>query len=119
MSDWPEERRSADLARRVAELEAENHRLRDLLGLGREDRAVSASPWEPTLFPAEGPPVVSGVTRRSSPQQKVELFRALFRAGTMPTHSAGKMAGLTSQGGDRLSRVDGRIVAGPTGSCWL
>jgi superfamily II DNA or RNA helicase len=79
MSDWPEERRSADLARRVAELEAENRRLRDLLGLGREDRAVSTSPWEPTLFPAEGPPVVSRVTRRSSPQQKVELFRALFR----------------------------------------
>ena len=34
MSDWPEEGRSAELARRVAELEAENRRLSDLLGLG-------------------------------------------------------------------------------------
>ena len=79
MSDWPEEGRSAELARRVAELEAENRRLSDLLGLGREDRAVSASVWGPTLFPAEGPPLVSRVTQRSSPQQKVELFRAFFR----------------------------------------
>jgi hypothetical protein len=52
--------------------------LRDLFGLGREDRAVSATAWEPTPFPAEGPPLVSRVIQRSSPQQKVELFRALF-----------------------------------------
>jgi hypothetical protein len=69
MSDWPEERRSVDLAPRVAELEAKNRHLRDLLGLGREDHAVSASACEPTLFPAEGPRLVSRVTQRSSPQQ--------------------------------------------------
>jgi len=53
--------------------------LRDLLGLGREDRAASVSAWEPTLFPADRPALGSGVTQRSSSQQKVELFRALFR----------------------------------------
>ena len=57
----------------------ENRRLRDLLGLGREDRAAPVSAWEPTLFPAEGPSLASGVTQQSSSQQKVALFRALFR----------------------------------------
>ena len=63
----------------MAELEAENRRLRDLLGLGRADRAVPVGAWEPTLFPAEVPALASGVTQRSSSRQKVELFRALFR----------------------------------------
>ena len=67
------------MAERVATLEAENRRLRDLLGLGREDRAAAVGAWEPTLFPANRSAFASGVTRRSSSQQKVELFRALFR----------------------------------------
>ena len=53
--------------------------MRDLLGLGRADRAVPVGAWEPTLFPAEVPALASGVTQRSSSRQKVELFRALFR----------------------------------------
>jgi superfamily II DNA or RNA helicase len=70
---------SEELARRVTELEAENRRLRDLLGLDREDRAVPVRAWEPTLFPQGRPSVVSGVTQRSRPEQKVALFRELFR----------------------------------------
>lgn len=62
---------SEELARRVTELEAENRRLRDLLGLDREDRAVPVRALEPTLFPQGRPSVVSGVTQRSRPEQKV------------------------------------------------
>jgi superfamily II DNA or RNA helicase len=79
MSDSSEELRPDDLARRVADLEAENRRLRELLGLGRADRAAPVSVWEPTLFPPAVPTVGSDVTQRSSPARKVELFRALFQ----------------------------------------
>lgn len=67
------------MAKRVATLEAENRRLRDLLGLGREDRAPAVGAWEPTLFQANRSASAPDVTQRSSSQQKVELFRALFR----------------------------------------
>lgn len=78
MSDGPDGSALDYLARRVAELEAENGRLRDLLGLGREDRSAVVPTWEPTLFPSEATGLASGVTRRSSPQEKVRLFRTLF-----------------------------------------
>ena len=51
MSDGSVERRLEDLARQVAELEAENQRFRELLGLEREDRSSPVEAWEPTLFP--------------------------------------------------------------------
>jgi hypothetical protein len=78
MTDRADER-SEDLARRVQELEVENRRLRDLLGLERRDRATPVTAWEPTLFREEGLRQASGITQRSSPQQKIDLFRALFR----------------------------------------
>lgn len=67
---------AVDLARRIAELEAENRRLRQLLGV---DGHVSGAPtWEPTLFtkPAESTRLVG---RKSTPQEKVALFRDLFQ----------------------------------------
>jgi hypothetical protein len=67
-----------DLLRRVAGLEAENRRLRDLLGLDRDDRAAPVEAWEPTLFGA-GNMVGASVTHSSAPEEKVRLFRALFR----------------------------------------
>ena len=77
MSDGSVERRLEDLARQVAELEAENQRFRELLGLERGDRSCRVEAWEPTLFPGQARPA-STVTRRSSPEEKVELFRSLF-----------------------------------------
>jgi len=71
--------RSKELARRVADLEGENRRLRDLLGLDREDRTVPVGVWEPTLFAEPTPHAASGVDQRSSPETKVRLFRDLFR----------------------------------------
>jgi superfamily II DNA or RNA helicase len=35
--------------------------------------------WEPTLFPARASSLASVVTQASSPEEKVELFRGLFR----------------------------------------
>src|ERR1700716_4360534 len=66
-----------DLARRVAELEAENRRLRQLLGI---DGRPSASPgWEPTLFTERAEATERKVNRRSPPDEKLALFRALFQ----------------------------------------
>ena len=67
---------AVDLARRVTELEAENRRLRQLLGVER--RPSSPSAWEPTLF-AEPADLARHVDRRSTPQEKVALFRELFQ----------------------------------------
>ena len=69
---------SRDVGRRIAELEAENRRLRDLLGLDREDRASAPATWEPTLFP-ESLASHPRVTQRSPSEDKVALFRSLFR----------------------------------------
>jgi len=55
-----------ELHRQLAEMRAENERLRDLLGVGTRDEAVS--PWEPTLFVDAGPPdeaAAAVVDRRS------------------------------------------------------
>ena len=79
MRDCSGARRSDDLARRVAELEVENRRLRDLLGLEREDRAVPVGAWEPTMFPERASSLALAVSQGSSPEEKVDLFRALFR----------------------------------------
>ena len=66
-----------DLARRVAELERENRLLRHLLGI---DARPSLTPaWEPTLFTGQANTTPRAVNRRSPPEEKVALFRALFR----------------------------------------
>ena len=72
---------SADeLATALAEIEslrAENERLRGLLGLTGERDAEPPTAWEPTLFaPVAVPRPV--VDRRSSPAEKIGLFRSLF-----------------------------------------
>jgi len=74
----PVDGRVDDLLRRIEAAEAENQRLRDLLGMEREDRAVPVEAWEPTLF-AGGPTSAASVTHRSAPEEKVALFRVLFR----------------------------------------
>jgi superfamily II DNA or RNA helicase len=69
-----------DLAAALAEIEslrAENERLRGLLGLNGDRESVPPVAWEPTLFvPAVPPRPV--VDRRSSPADKIGLFRSLF-----------------------------------------
>ena len=62
---------AVDLARRIAELEAENRRLRQLLGV--DGHVSGATTWEPTLFtkPAESTRLIG---RKSTPQEKVALF---------------------------------------------
>ena len=67
---------AVDLARRVAELEAENRRLRQLLGF--DGRPSVAPTWEPTLFTGQAEAAGRKVNRRSPPEEKVALFRALF-----------------------------------------
>ncbi len=65
------------LRRQIAELRAENERLRGLLGVGTRNEAVS--PWEPTLFvEAEGDACNAPVDRNSPREAKVALFRSLF-----------------------------------------
>ncbi len=63
----------------LAELRAENARLRGLLGLDERAEAPT-TPWKPTLFSSEDPatPVPVGVDRGSPPEAKVALFRSLF-----------------------------------------
>ena len=58
-------------------LRLENERLRALLGLDIERTAEPPTSWEPTLFASPAPPR-SSVDRRSSPADKVQLFRSLF-----------------------------------------
>ena len=68
---------AVDSGRRVAELETENRRLRQLLGI---DGRLSVAPaWEPALFTEPAETAERKVNRRSPPEKKVELFRALFR----------------------------------------
>ena len=68
---------AVDMARRVAELEAENRRLRQLLGF--DGRTSVVPTWEPTLFTGQTEAAGHTVNRRSPPEEKVALFRALFR----------------------------------------
>lgn len=69
-----------ELAAALAELEvlrAENERLRGLLGLTEDRQAEPPVAWEPTLF-APSVPARPVVDRRSSPADKIGLFRSLF-----------------------------------------
>jgi hypothetical protein len=68
-----------ELHARVAQLEAENARLRGLLGLDHREPAGSVPAWKPTLFafePDEQRP--TPVDRHSDPAAKIALFRLLF-----------------------------------------
>ena len=70
------------LRQRIEELESENARLRELLGLDRPERAVSIAAWSPRLIdltPGLAKLRPSAVDHASSPSDKVALFRALFR----------------------------------------
>ncbi|MFN0089011.1 MAG: TOTE conflict system archaeo-eukaryotic primase domain-containing protein [Acidimicrobiales bacterium] len=69
-----------ELASALAEVEAlraENERLRGLLGLTGEREAEPPAAWEPTLFASVAAPRPA-VDRRSSPAEKVGLFRSLL-----------------------------------------
>ena len=70
------------LEQRVAELEAENRRLRVLLGLDDEVRAGPVQVWEPTLFADRGPASPVRVDRTSSPEEKIKLFKEMFAGRT-------------------------------------
>jgi len=69
------------LEQRVLELEAENKRLRQLLGLDRPDRASAISAWEPRLLSLEAVTsqvAPSDLNHSSSPEEKVAFYRSLF-----------------------------------------
>ena len=69
-----------ELAAALAEIEslrAENGRLRGLLGLDGGREAEPPVAWEPSLF-APDPSPRPAVDRRSSPREKIGLFRSLF-----------------------------------------
>ena len=77
-----------DLAAALAEIEslrAENERLRGLLGLNGDREAAPPVAWEPTLF-VPAVPARQVVDRRSSPADKIGLFRSLF-AGRDDVHA--------------------------------
>jgi superfamily II DNA or RNA helicase len=93
----PDDPAVGDLLRRLAELEEENRRLRDLLGLERADQPSTVEAWEPTLFPG-GTPLTTSVTQRSTPEEKVSLFRALFR-GREDVHALRWENGRTGKAG--------------------
>jgi superfamily II DNA or RNA helicase len=68
------------LAAALAEIDllrAENDRLRGLLGLNEDRTPEPPMAWEPTLFVPVVPPRPV-VDRRSSPDDKISLFRSLF-----------------------------------------
>jgi hypothetical protein len=62
----------------IDSLRAENARLRGLLGLDVERDPDPPASWEPTLFAPTASVPMPAVDRRSSPAEKVELFRRLF-----------------------------------------
>lgn len=74
--------RLASALEEVELLRAENARLQALLGLDQTRNADAPTPWEPTLFAAPDEPArtlaPATVNRRSSPADKIGLFRALF-----------------------------------------
>ena len=61
----------------IESLRAENDRLRGLLGLNEDRTPEPPAAWEPTLFVPATPPRPA-VDRRSSPDDKIGLFRSLF-----------------------------------------
>jgi superfamily II DNA or RNA helicase len=69
---------AAGFERRIAELEAENRRLRELLGIANDPRPSRPVTWEPSLF-RDGPGTpLPVITRNSTPAEKVSLYRRLF-----------------------------------------
>ena len=72
---------AALLRHRVAELENENARMRELLGLDRPERAQSIATWSPRLVDVtqESATRRPSVDHTSSPSDKVAFFRWLFR----------------------------------------
>ena len=75
----PGAREIEELNRQLAELRAENGRLRELLGVGTRDEAVS--PWEPTLFVDDGPleEVTATAVDRHSPRGEGRSVPFAFR----------------------------------------
>lgn len=69
----------AVLQRRVAELEAENARLRQLLDHDLSARGLSTATWSPRLFDLTPSTPHVRVDHASAPSDKIALFRALFR----------------------------------------
>ena len=74
--DW--EKLCKELQLRVAELEKENRELRCRLGLPEADRPTAAGGPKPGM-PIQPISPVSGVHMRSTPEEKIRLFRSLFR----------------------------------------
>lgn len=66
------------LRRELDDIQAENARLRALLGLDREGRSNATNAWEPTLFTPDAPALLS-VDRNSPVEEKIALFRSLFQ----------------------------------------
>lgn len=75
-----ENERFASLESRIVELEAENSRLRSLLGLDLPERSATVSAWEPRLLelPATRGGALSEISHTSPPEHKVALFRSLL-----------------------------------------
>lgn len=98
-----------DLAAALAEIEslrAENERLRGLLGLNGDREAAPPVAWEPTLF-VPAVPLRPVVDRRSSPADKIGLFRSLF-AGRDDVYAVRwETTGRGSRGGRRRWLVGG------------
>ncbi len=79
------------LEQRISDLEKENARLRDLLGLdapkhaegipvmSHSDPAPSFNMTKEMVDPLSQPSTTSGVHKFSSPEEKIQLFRSMFR----------------------------------------
>ena len=75
--DW--ESRCRELQQRVLELEKENRELREKLGLERREHPVAAGPAVPVAADSALPSTTPKVDRHSGPDDKIRLFRSLFR----------------------------------------
>ncbi len=104
---------AVDLARRVAELETENRRLRQMLGI--DGRPSAAPAWEPTLFAEHAGAAERKMNRRSPPEEKLALFRALFRGAKMFTRGGGTTPVRAKVAGRPRSKAAGSTPANPTG----
>lgn len=79
------------LEQRISDLEKENARLRDLLGLdapkhaegipvmSHSDPARASNMTKEMVDPLSQPSTTSGVHKFSSPEEKIRLFRSMFR----------------------------------------
>lgn len=74
--DW--EKLCKELQLRVVELEKENRELRCRLGISEADHPTVAGTPKPSM-PIQPITPVSGVHMRSTPEEKIRLFRSLFR----------------------------------------